>query len=60
MLTINANTHPLMNHLHKPADEKRMVAILPPDRYQEWLEARSDIMDFMLPFEAQLLRAVSQ
>lgn len=58
MLTINADTHPLMNHFHKPADEKRMVAILPPPRYQEWLSAESDIMEFMVPFEAEKLRAV--
>ena len=39
MLTINAAEHPLMNQFHKPTDEKRMVVILPPERYQDWLEA---------------------
>jgi hypothetical protein len=39
-------------------DEKRMVAILAADRYQEWLSAKTDIMGFMLPFDAELLRAV--
>ena len=58
MLTINANAHPLMNHFHKPTDEKRMVAILPPARYQEWLSSENDIPDFMVPFEAEQLRAV--
>lgn len=29
MLTINAADHALMNQFHKPADEKRMVVILP-------------------------------
>lgn len=37
MLTINADTHPLMRCLHKPADEKRMVVILPDDKYGDWL-----------------------
>ena len=32
MLTINADTHPLMRLMHKPTDEKRMVVILPPER----------------------------
>jgi putative SOS response-associated peptidase YedK len=58
MLTINADAHPLMNHFHKPVDEKRMVAILAADRYQEWLSAETDIMGFMLPFDAERLRAV--
>ena len=39
MLTINAAEHPLVNQFHKPTDEKRMVVILPPERYQDWLEA---------------------
>jgi putative SOS response-associated peptidase YedK len=58
MLTINADAHPLMNHFHKPTDEKRMVAILTVDRYPEWLDAKSDIMAFMVPFDAEELRAV--
>ena len=32
MLTINADEHPLMRLFHKPADEKRMVVVLPPER----------------------------
>ena len=58
MLTINADAHPLMNHFHKPTDEKRMVVILPPARYQEWLGSENDIPDFMVPFAAEQLRAV--
>jgi hypothetical protein len=30
MRTLNADQHSPMNHFHRPADEKRMVAILPP------------------------------
>ena len=58
MLTINAATHPLMQNFHKPADEKRMVVILPPERYQDWLVATpADSMDFMLPFAANGLKS---
>jgi len=39
MLTINADTHPLMQNFHKPADEKRMVVILPESSYGDWLRA---------------------
>lgn len=59
MLTISADTHPLMNHFHKPTDEKRMVTTLPPARYQEWLQAKTDIMGFMVPFDAEQLRAAT-
>ena len=38
MLTINADGHPLMQRFHKPDDEKRMVMILNPDQYQEWID----------------------
>ena len=58
MLTINAAAHPLMQNFHKPADEKRMVVILPPERYQEWLVAKpADSMAFMVPFDAGALQS---
>lgn len=48
MLTINADDHSLMRNFHKPADEKRMVVILPEPAYADWLEAPSaQSMDFM-------------
>jgi len=60
MLTINADRHPLMNHFHKPTDEKRMIVILPPDRYQDWLTAPAEIsMKFMMPIGADALKAVA-
>ena len=31
--------HLLMRLFHKSANEKRMVVILPTERYQDWLEA---------------------
>ena len=58
MLTINAEEHPLMRLFHKPADEKRMVVVLPPDRYQDWLEATVDLsMTFMQLCPADSLQA---
>jgi putative SOS response-associated peptidase YedK len=37
MLTVNADDHPFMRRFHKPEDEKRMVVILHPSDYAEWL-----------------------
>ncbi|ABD72030.1 protein of unknown function DUF159 (plasmid) [Rhodoferax ferrireducens T118] len=60
MLTINADKHPLMSHFHKPTDEKRIIVILPPDRYQGWLTApAAHSMKFMMPIGAGDLRAVA-
>lgn len=59
MLTINADGHALMEHFHKPTDEKRMVVILPPDRYQDWLETPLEhCMEFMQQYPSELLSAV--
>lgn len=41
MLTVNADGHELMQHLHKPEDEKRMVVILKPDSFESWLRGTS-------------------
>lgn len=58
MLTINADQHPLMKRFHKPTDEKRMVVILPPGRFQDWLEAPVEhSMEFMRPYPAEALQA---
>jgi putative SOS response-associated peptidase YedK len=37
MLTINADGHPVMQRFHRPTDEKRMLVILRPDQYDDWL-----------------------
>lgn len=37
MLTVNADGHPVFQRMHKPGDEKRMVAILDPAEYDRWL-----------------------
>jgi putative SOS response-associated peptidase YedK len=59
MLTINAEEHVLMRQFHKPVDEKRMVVILPPDRYRDWLCAVPEQSgDFLIPYPADSLRPV--
>ena len=58
MLTINADNHPLMRLFHKPADEKRMVVILPEERYGAWLKASADqSREFLRQFPAEQLQA---
>ena len=60
MLTINASQHPLMRLMHKPADEKRMVVILPENSYGAWLKADADHSGvFLRQFPADQLRATS-
>ena len=58
MLTVNADDHSLMRMFHKPTDEKRMVVILPTNRYQDWLQAPAEhIMEFIRPFPADAMHA---
>ena len=58
MLTVNADDHSLMRMFHKPTDEKRMVVILPTNRYQDWLQAPAEhSMEFLRPFPADALHA---
>jgi hypothetical protein len=38
----NADDHPLMKRMHKPDDEKRMVVILAPDQYDDWLHCPAE------------------
>jgi len=48
MLTLNADDHPFYSQFHKPGEEKRMVVVLPEDRYDDWLDAGpSESMDFI-------------
>lgn len=57
-LNINADEHDLMCRFHKPADEKRMVVILPPDSYDHWLRATpQQSMEFMRPYPADRMQA---
>ena len=56
MLTINADNHPMMNQFHKPADEKRMIVVLPPERYDDWLQASfKDRGYFLQAWPAELM-----
>ncbi|MEM5405853.1 MULTISPECIES: SOS response-associated peptidase [Paraburkholderia] len=41
MLTLNADSHPLMRRFHKPGTEKRSVVIVPRDQHENWLACRS-------------------
>jgi len=60
MLTINAQGHGLMRQFHKPVDEKRMVVILPPDRYRDWLcAAPEQSMAYLQPYPVECLHAIS-
>jgi putative SOS response-associated peptidase YedK len=56
MLTINADGHILMRQFHKPADEKRMIVILPAERYDDWLRAKPEqSLRFLQPYPADKL-----
>ncbi|HYD58989.1 MAG TPA: SOS response-associated peptidase family protein [Noviherbaspirillum sp.] len=58
MLTINADGHPLMQRFHKPDDEKRMLVILRPDQYDEWLHVPvNDAPNFFERYPAERLVA---
>jgi len=61
MLTINADDHPLMKNFHKPSDEKRMVVILPEERYGAWLSASAEeSLDFCTQYPAEKMVATSE
>jgi len=56
MLTINADAHPLMQQFHKPGEEKRMVVILAPQHYQDWLAAApAESLGFLRAWPAERL-----
>lgn len=56
MLTINADGHPLMQRFHKPEDEKRMLVILKPEQYTDWLQATA-AQAMLLPYPPEGLTA---
>jgi putative SOS response-associated peptidase YedK len=60
MLTINADSHSLMNRFHKPGEEKRSVVILEPQDYAAWLDADvNHAPAFLKPYPAELLKAAA-
>ena len=61
MLTINADSHPIMNQFHKPADEKRMVVMLHDDQHLAWLNAEpKGCGEFLKEYPADMLTAISK
>ena len=59
MLTVNADDHPLLRNFHRPGEEKRMIVVLPENRYADWLNAPpNDSINFMLPYPSDNLVAV--
>lgn len=58
MLTINADGHPLMQRFHKPDDEKRMLVILLPEQYDDWLHCPVEgAAEFFVRYPAECLVA---
>lgn len=59
MLTVNADGHAVLGRMHKPADEKRIVVILPDEAWDDWLEAPIDsTRDFLKAYPADELEAI--
>ena len=59
MITINAKEHELMSRFHKPDDEKRMIVILDPSQYSDWLTTPlKDAREFLKQYPADQLIAV--
>ena len=49
-----------MRQFHKPEDEKRMIVILPAERYDDWLRATPEqSLGFLLPYPADKLRVAA-
>lgn len=60
MLTINANGHGLMQRFHKPEDEKRMLVLLEPEQYDDWLHVTpSEAAAYYIPYPSDWLVAVA-
>ena len=65
MLTLNADEHDLMKHMHRPdptrpieKQDKRMVVILPQAQYVEWLDAPPEKSQaFIQQYPAEMLTA---
>jgi len=42
LLTVNADGHALMGRMHRPQDEKRMLVLLRPQDWSDWLHATTE------------------
>jgi putative SOS response-associated peptidase YedK len=48
MLTVNAAADPVMREMHKLGEEKRMVVVVPPAHYGDWLDLPAhDSLEFL-------------
>jgi len=58
-LTMNAAGHEVMEHFHKPGQEKRSLVIVPPEEYDAWLHCRNPEIAraFMGLYPADLMAA---
>jgi putative SOS response-associated peptidase YedK len=58
MLTINADDHILIKRFHESGHEKRMIVILEPDQYEDWLSANpEEAKTFLNQYPAELMAA---
>ncbi|WP_416048294.1 SOS response-associated peptidase [Cupriavidus basilensis] len=59
MLTINSDRHPLMRRFHAPGKEKRMIVIVPPTDWDDWLNCRDTELarSFLRPYAADKMAA---
>ena len=56
LLTVNADDHPVMRRMHKPGQEKRMLALLDPAEYDQWLERPpADAFELLRQYPSELL-----
>ena len=61
MLTINADTHPVMCNYHRPDDVKRMIVLLREEDFDAWLDAPPErSMEFMRACAPEELVAISE
>jgi hypothetical protein len=55
---MNADAHPLMRRFHGPEDEKRMLVILHPVHFIDWLDATVQAAPaFVQAYPAELMAA---
>ncbi|WP_373312767.1 SOS response-associated peptidase family protein [Deefgea tanakiae] len=57
-ITINAEEHPLKNWMHKPADEKRNLVVIPETEYDNWLSCKPPELPrtFLKNYPAELMQ----
>ncbi len=58
MITVNADSHPVMSQFHKPGEEKRMVLMLTKEQYDGWLTCSPDeAKGFFQQYQGELVTA---